>query len=47
MYGDKDDRPAGIFMRLLITLASMIIAASAGMFEQILKDAADIKSVKE
>jgi hypothetical protein len=47
MYGDMDDRPAGVFMRLLVTLPSLIIAASAGMFEQILKDAAEIKSVKE
>ena len=44
MFGDIDDRPQGVFMRILITFASIIIAAAAGLFEQILKNAMDIKS---
>lgn len=47
MFGDKDDRPAGVFMRILIAFASIVIAIAAGMFEQILKDAVDIKSAKD
>jgi hypothetical protein len=42
--GDRDDRPAGVFMRILITFASIVIFTAAAMFEQILKDAVDMKS---
>jgi hypothetical protein len=42
--GDKDDRPAGVFMRILIIFPSIVIAAAAGMFEKILQNAVDIKS---
>jgi hypothetical protein len=42
--GDKDDRPAGIFMRILIAFPSIVIAAAAGMFEQILQNAVEMKS---
>jgi len=42
--GDKDDRPAGVFMRILITFPSIVIAAAAGMFEQILQNAVEMKS---
>ena len=44
MFGDKDDRPAGVFMRILITFTSIVIATAAVVFEQILQDAVDIKS---
>ena len=44
--GDKDDRPAGVFIRILITFPSIVIAAAAGMFEQILQDAVEMKSEK-
>ena len=44
MSGDKEDRPAGVFMSLLITFASIVIAAAAAMFERILQNAVDIKS---
>ena len=44
MFGDKDDRPAGVFMRILITFPSIVIAAAAAIFEQILQKAVDIKS---
>ena len=41
---DKDDRPAGIFMRILIAFPSIVIATAAAMFERILQNAVDIKS---
>ena len=44
MLGDKDDRPAGVFMRILITFPSIVIATAAAMFERILQNAVDIKS---
>ena len=44
MFGDKDDRPAGVFMRILITFPSFVIATAAAMFERILQNAVDIKS---
>ena len=42
--GDRDDRPAGVFMRLLVTFPSIIVAIAAAMFERILQNAVDIKS---
>jgi len=44
MFGDKDDRPAGVFMRILITFGSIVIATAAAMFERILQNAVDMKS---
>jgi len=44
MFGDKDDRPAGVFMRILITFPSIVIATAAAMFERILQNAVEIKS---
>ena len=42
--GDRDDRPAGVFMRILITFPSIVVATAAAMFERILQNAVDIKS---
>ena len=42
--GDRDDRPAGVFMRILITFPSIIVATAAAMFERILQKAVEIKS---
>jgi len=42
--GDRDDRPAGVFLRLLITFPSIIAAAAAAISERILQNAVDIKS---
>ncbi len=39
MFGDKDDRPAGIFMSFLVALASSIIAIAAAMFARNLQNA--------
>ena len=44
MFGDKDDRPAGVFMRILIIFPSIVIATVAAMVERILQNAVDIKS---
>ena len=44
IFGDKDDRPAGVFMRILITFPSIVIATAAAMFERILQNAVDMKS---
>ena len=42
--GDRDDRPGGTFMRILVTFPSIVIATAAAMFERILQNAVDIKS---
>jgi phosphoglycerol transferase MdoB-like AlkP superfamily enzyme len=44
MFADKDDRPAGLFMRILILLPSIVIVSAAAMFERILQNAMDTKS---
>ena len=42
--GEREDRPAGTFMRLLITFPSIVVATAAAMFERILQNAVDMKS---
>jgi Protein of unknown function (DUF2975) len=44
MLGNSDDRAGGVFMGILITFGSVVIAAAAAMFERILQNAVDIKS---
>jgi Protein of unknown function (DUF2975) len=44
IFGDRDDRPAGVFMRLLITFPSIVVATAAAMFERILQNAVEMKS---
>jgi hypothetical protein len=44
MFSDPDDRPAGVFMRILITFPSIVVATAAAMFERILRNAVEIKS---
>ena len=44
MFGDREDRPAGVFMRILIAFLSIVIATAAAMFERVLQNAVDIKS---
>ncbi len=39
MFGDKDDRPAGLFMSFLVTFASSVIATAAAMFARNLQNA--------
>src|SRR5215208_3411262 len=40
----SDDAAGGVFMGVLITFASIVIATAAAMFERILQNAVDIKS---
>jgi hypothetical protein len=42
MFEDKDDSPPGILIRIIITLASIIIATATSIFEYILKGALDL-----
>jgi hypothetical protein len=44
VLGNSDDRAGGIFMGILITFGSVVIATAAAMFERILQNAADIRS---
>ncbi len=39
MFGDPDDRPAGFFMSLLVTIGAGAIATAATMFERSLRPA--------
>jgi hypothetical protein len=42
--GDREDRPGGIFMRMLVAFPSIIVATAAAMLERVLQNAVDIKS---
>jgi len=42
--GDREDRPAGLFMRILVAGPSIIVATTAAVFERILRNSVDIKS---
>ena len=42
--GDREDRPGGLFMRLLVTFPSIVLATAAAIFERILQNAVDMKS---
>jgi len=44
MMGDSDDRAGGVFMGVLITFVSIVIATAAATFERILQNAVDMKS---
>ena len=44
MLHDSDDRAGGVFMGILITFGSIVIATAAATFERILQNAVDIKS---
>ena len=44
MLGNSDDRAGGVFMGILITSGSIVIATAAAMFERVLQNAVDIKS---
>lgn len=44
MLHESDDRAGGVFMGILVTFSSIVIATAAAMFEQILQNAVDIKS---
>jgi hypothetical protein len=42
--GDREDRPAGLFMRILVTFPAIIVATAAAISERILQNAVDLKS---
>ena len=42
--GDREDRPGGTFMRILVTFPSIVVATLAAMAERILQNAVDMKS---
>jgi cytochrome bd-type quinol oxidase subunit 2 len=44
VLGNDDNPQGGVFMGILITFGSIVIAAAAAMFERILQSAVDIKS---
>ena len=44
MFNNSDDRAGGVFMGVLISLGSIVIATVAAMFERILQNAVDMKS---
>lgn len=44
ILGTSDDRAGGVVMGILIAFGSSVIAAAAAMFEQVLRNAMDIKS---
>src|SRR3989441_4048735 len=43
MLGNSDDRAGGVFMGILITFGSIVIATVAARFERILQNAVDMK----
>jgi hypothetical protein len=47
MLGNSDDRAGGVFMGILITFGSIVIATAAAVFERIVQNAVDIKSENE
>jgi hypothetical protein len=42
--GEREDRPAGIFMRLLVSFPSIVVATAAAIAERIFQNAVDLKS---
>jgi hypothetical protein len=44
MSSAPDDRPAGVFMRILITFPAIVVAAASALFERILQNAVELKS---
>ena len=44
MLGDSDDRAGGVFIGLLITFSSMVVAAAMAVLQPALQNAADVKS---
>ena len=42
--GDREDRPAGLFMRILVAFPSIIVVNAAAISERIFQNAVDIKS---
>jgi hypothetical protein len=45
--GDREDRAAGLFMRILVSFPAIIVATTAAISERILQNAVDIKTENE
>jgi hypothetical protein len=43
-FGDPDDRPQGVTMRVVITFGSVVVVTAAAVFERLLQNAVDMKS---
>jgi hypothetical protein len=43
-FGDPEDRPQGIVMRVVLAFGSIVVATAAAMLERILQNAVDLKS---
>ncbi len=43
-FGDSEDRPPGVFMRVLVGFPTLIVAAAAATLERIARNAVDMKS---
>lgn len=46
-FGDPEDRPPGVVMRVVLTFGATVVAVTSAMFERILKDALELKSEKD
>jgi hypothetical protein len=44
MFGNSDDRAGGVFMGILVTFGSIVIATAAAVFEKLLQTAVEMKS---
>ena len=44
VLGNSDDRAGGVFIGILISFGSVVVAAAAAMFERVLQNAVDMKS---
>ena len=44
LLSNEEDKPGGIFIGILITFGSIVIATAAAMFERILQNAVELKS---
>ncbi|MFN8439814.1 MAG: DUF2975 domain-containing protein [Caldilineaceae bacterium] len=44
MFGISDDRAGGVFIGIVLTFGSIVIATAAALFERILQNAVDLKS---
>lgn len=42
--GDREDRPGGVFMRILVTFPTIVVATASAICERVLQNAVDIKS---
>jgi hypothetical protein len=43
-FGDPEDRPPGVAMRVIVTFGSIVVATAAAVFERVLQNAVDLKS---